>query len=144
MKKSWLIFRSAWIPLQKKHVEHKKRCARAQSYANAIWSRWLRDYVPLLNKRVKLNTQSGFTLKTCDLVWVIEPDSPSGYHPLARIVTLHYGWDSSAPSALVKISTRDLTRPTVKLAPFFLQWRRMLLGKYKLEYKYMKHKNYFN
>ena len=117
---------------------------RAQSYANAIWSRWLSEYVPSLNKRVKWNTQSDFTLKTCDLVWVIEPDSPSWYHPLARTVKLHYGKDSSAPSALVKISTRDLTRPTVKLAPFFLQWWRMLLGKYKLEYNNMKHKNDFN
>ena len=25
--------------------------ARAQSYANAIWSRWIREYVPTLNRR---------------------------------------------------------------------------------------------
>ena len=35
------------------HFDHRKRYVRAQSYANAIWSRWLREYVPSLNKRVK-------------------------------------------------------------------------------------------
>ena len=99
------------------HFEHKKRYVRAQSYANAIWSRWLREYVPSLNKRVKWHTNSEFTLKTGDLVWVIEPDSPRGYYPLARIVKLNYGQDGCARSALVKTATREVTRPTVKLAP---------------------------
>ena len=99
------------------HFDHKKRYVRAQSYANAIWSRWLREYVPSLNKRVKWHTHSDFTLKTGDLVWVIEPDSPRGYYPLARIVKLNYGQDGCARSALVRTATREVTRPTVKLAP---------------------------
>ena len=45
------------------HFDHKKRYVRAQSYANAIWARCLREYVPSLNKRVKRHTQSDFTLK---------------------------------------------------------------------------------
>ena len=43
--------------------DQKKRYVRAQSYANAIWSRWLREYVPSLNKRVKCLTQFDSTLK---------------------------------------------------------------------------------
>ena len=30
--------------------DHRKRYARAQSYANAIWTRWLKEYVPALNR----------------------------------------------------------------------------------------------
>ena len=33
--------------------DHRKRYARAQSYANAIWSRWIKEYVPVLNWRSK-------------------------------------------------------------------------------------------
>ena len=99
------------------HFDHKKRYVRAQSYANAIWSRWLREYVPSLNKRVKWHTHSDSILKTGDLVWVIEPDSPRGYYPLARIVKLNYGQDDCARSTLVKTATREVTRRTVKLAP---------------------------
>ena len=31
--------------------DHRKRYARAQSNANAIWSRWIKEYVPTLNRR---------------------------------------------------------------------------------------------
>ena len=32
------------------NFNHKKRFARAQSYANAIWTRWMREHVPSLNR----------------------------------------------------------------------------------------------
>ena len=99
------------------NFDHKKRYARAQSYANAVWSRWLREYVPSLNKRAKWHNDSDVTLKTGDLVWVVEPDSPRGHYPLARIAKLHYGKDGCARSADIKTVTSELTRPTVKLAP---------------------------
>ena len=35
------------------NFNNRKRYSRAQSYANAIWTRWLREYVPMLNKRAK-------------------------------------------------------------------------------------------
>ena len=101
------------------HFNHKKKYVRAQSYGNAIWSLWLRDHVPSLNKRVKWHTHSDFTLKTGDM---IEPDSPRVYYPLARIVKHNYGQDGCARSALVKTATREVTRPTVKLAPVLPSW----------------------
>ena len=33
--------------------DHRERYARAQSYANAIWSRWIKEYVSTLNRRSK-------------------------------------------------------------------------------------------
>ena len=87
------------------------------SYANAIRSLWLRDYVSLLNKRIKWHTQSDFILKIGDLVWAINSDSPLGYYPPARIVKMHYGQDSCARSALVKTATCEVTRPSFNLAP---------------------------
>ena len=94
------------------NFDHKKRFARAHSYANAIWTRWMREYVPSLNRRAKCHNQSDVKLKAGDLVWVIEPDTP-----LARILRLHYGKDGCARSADIKTVTSELTRPTVKLAP---------------------------
>ena len=41
--------------------DHRKRYARAQSYANAIWSRWIREYVPTLNRRCKWQTPANNT-----------------------------------------------------------------------------------
>ena len=47
---------------------------------------------------------------------MIEPDYPRRYFPIARIVKLNYGQDGCARSTLVKTTTCEVTRPTVKVA----------------------------
>ena len=46
------------------NFDHRKRYARAQSYSDAIWSRWLRMYVPTLNHRFKWSSSADRDLKT--------------------------------------------------------------------------------
>ena len=103
----------------KENFDHNKRFARAQPYANAKWIPWMWEYVHSLNRRSKWHNQSDVKLKTGDLVWIIEPDTPRGHYPLARILRLHYGKDGCTRSADIKTVTSELTRPTVKLAPVF-------------------------
>ena len=100
-------------------LDHRKRYARAQSYANAIWSRWIRECVPTLNRRSKWQAPAEQHLKTGDLVWIVEETNPRGYYPTARIVGLRYGSDSVARSAVLRTSTGSLVRPLVKLVPVF-------------------------
>ena len=54
---------------QRADVDHRKRYARAQAYSDAIWDRWLRDYVPSLNRCSKSTTQPDRDLKTGDIFW---------------------------------------------------------------------------
>ena len=115
--------------------DHKKRYVRAQLYANAIWSRWLRENVPSLKKRLKWHTHFDFAPKAGDLVWVIEPDSPRGSSPLAPVVNLNYGQDGCARATLVKTATREVTRPSVKLAPVLPSSRRRMLQLKYREYR---------
>ena len=98
---------------------HRKRYARAQAYANAIWKRWLKEYLPPLNRRCKWKTPSDEILKTGDLVWIIDSDSPRGYYPLARILSLRYGNDGIARSAQIQTKSGSLIRPIVNLIPVF-------------------------
>ena len=98
-------------------VDHRKRYVRAQAYSDAIWNRWLKEYVPALNRRSKWSNSSDRELKTGDLVWIVEPTSPRGHYPLARVVKLNYGADAVARSAEVKTSSGNLVRPLVKLSP---------------------------
>ena len=83
------------------NFNHRKRYARAQSYANAIWTRWLHEYVPMLNKRAKRFSSPESHLKTGDLVWLIEHNSPRGHYPLARVKSLNYGNDGIAQSTAI-------------------------------------------
>ena len=101
----------------KKRENHCKRCARAQSSANAIWARWLKEYVPALNRRSKWQTPAEQHLKIGDFVWIVEEKNPRGYDPTARIEELQYGSDSVARSAVVRTSSGSLVRPFVKPVP---------------------------
>ena len=88
---------------------HRKRYARAQAYSNAIWKRWLKEYVPPLNHRCKWKTRADEILKTGDLIWIIDSDSPRGYYPLARILSLRYGKDGIARFAQIQTKFRIIS-----------------------------------
>ena len=102
---------------QQADIDHRKRYARAQAYSDTIWYRWLREYVPTLNRRSKWSSHSNRDLKTGDLVWIVEPTSPRGHYPLARVVKLNFGTDAVARSAEVRTASGNLVRPVIKLAP---------------------------
>ena len=97
--------------------DHCKRYACAQSYANAIWSGWIKEYVLALNRCSKWQTPTERHLKTGDLVWVVEETNPRGYYPTARITEISYSSDNVASSAVLRTSTGSLVRPLVKLVP---------------------------
>ena len=99
------------------NYSHSKRYAGAHLYANIIWHRWLGDYVPTLNKRVKWHAPPENSLKTGDMVWFVESTSPRGHYPLARIMSLNYGKDNTARSANLRTVSGNYTRPLVKLVP---------------------------
>ena len=98
---------------------HSKIYARAQSYANAIWQRWLSEYVPTFNKRVKWHASPEYSLKTGDMVWFVESTSPRGHYPLARIMSLNFGKDNTARSANLRSVSGNYTRPLIEFVPVF-------------------------
>ena len=91
--------------------DQKKRYARAQTYFNAIWSRWLRKYVPTLKRRSKRFSSTDRDLKTGDLLWIVETNSPRGYCPLESVVKLKNGSDAIASSAEVRTVTGNVIGP---------------------------------
>ena len=50
------------------NYSHSRRYTRVQSCMNGIWLRWLSEYDPTLNERVKWHAPSEDTMKTGDLV----------------------------------------------------------------------------
>ena len=97
--------------------DHRKRFARAQSYATAIWSHWIKEYVPALNRRSKWQTPAELLLRTGELVWVVEETNPRGHYPTDWITELRYGSNSVARSAVLRTSTGLLVHPLRQLVP---------------------------
>ena len=79
----------------------------------------MKEYVPSLHKRGKWNKHSDISLKSGDLLWVVDSANPRGCYPNARITSLRYVADSVSRSAELRTSTGSLVRPLVKLAPVF-------------------------
>ena len=107
------------VPEKAQPDDHRQRYRKSIAYANAIWHRWLTEYAPTLNVRSKWNRQDPTTLKTGDLVWIVETTSPRGFYPLARVKELHCGCDGIARSAVIRSSAGVFTRPTTKLVSVF-------------------------
>ena len=107
------------VPEKAQPDDHRQRYRKSIAYANAVWHRWLTEYAPTLNVRSKWNRQDPTTLETGDLVWIVEPTSPRGFYPLARVKGLHYGCDGIARSAVIRSSAGVFTRPTIKLVSVF-------------------------
>ena len=96
------------------HAHHRRVYQQAQHYADAIWTRWLKEYLPTLNLRHKW-TETTEPLAKGELVWLVESHSPRGNYPLARVCELHY--DSKGVARSAKIITKEavLMRPVNKL-----------------------------
>ena len=99
------------------NYSHSKRYARAQSYSNAIWQRWLSEYVLTLKKRSKWHFLPEYFLKTGYMVWLVESTLPRGHYPLARKMSLNYGKDNTACSANLRTVFEKYSRTLVKLVP---------------------------
>ena len=53
-------------------VDHRKLFRQTQAYADLIWDRFRKEYLPTLNSRKKWQTTTDRSLQRGDLVWLVE------------------------------------------------------------------------
>ncbi|KAI9553729.1 hypothetical protein GHT06_021665 [Daphnia sinensis] len=96
----------------------KRKYRIAQYLTDCFWRRWMREYLPSLTERQKW-LYGKKNLNVGDIVIVIEPDTPRGEWPIARVVKVFTGPDGVVLSAIVHLrsatKTSELYRPAVKL-----------------------------
>ena len=81
-------------------AHHRRVYQQAQHYADAIWTRWLKEDVSTLNARHKW-TKTTEPLAKGELVLLVESHSPRGNYPLARVCELNY--DSKGVARTAKL-----------------------------------------
>ena len=52
--------------------DHRKLFRQTQAYANLLWDRFRKEYLPTLNNMQKWRSTANETLKEGDLIWLIE------------------------------------------------------------------------
>ena len=106
-----------YLPCAEEFVDHRKLFRQTQAYANLIWDRFRKEYLPALNNRPKWRSTANETLKEGNLVWLIKDSDKRGYYNLGRVTRADDGSDGVIRSAKVRTNDGVYKRPVLKLAP---------------------------
>ncbi|XP_071830918.1 uncharacterized protein [Apostichopus japonicus] len=92
----------------------RRRWRHVQHLANQFWRKWLKLYLPELQKRSKW---TGVTdnLAVGDLVLILDELTPRNLWPLALVVSVNCSRDGLVRSVRVKTRTTELVRPITKI-----------------------------
>ena len=91
-----------YLPCAEEFVDHRKLFRQTQAYANLIWDKLRKEYLPTLNTRQKWRSTENETLKEGDLVWLIEDSDKRGFYNLGRVTETIDGSDGVIRSAIVR------------------------------------------
>ena len=91
----------------------RRRWRQVQYLADQFWQRWIREYLPLLQKRQKWN-RSRRNFASGDIVLVVNETTPRSSWPFARITDVYV--DANGHVRKVKLRTKSsiLERPVDK------------------------------
>ena len=63
-------------------IDHRMLFRQTQAYADLIWDRFRKEYLPTLSSRRKWQTTTDRSLQQGDLVWLVENSDKHGYYDL--------------------------------------------------------------
>ena len=89
----------------------RKSLKTTQAYADMIWKKWTREYLPQWNQDRKL--------KESELVWMVDDSVKRCKNNMGRVIKVFKGNDGVVRSARVEMAHGEFNRPVVKLAPVF-------------------------
>lgn len=92
----------------------KRRWKQVQYLADLFWKRWIREYLPLLQKRQKW-TKERRSFSTGDIVLLLDPTAPRGSWPLGRVLETFSDDKGLVRTVKVKTKSSILERPVRKL-----------------------------
>lgn len=93
---------------------YRKRWRFVQHIASQFWKRFVKEYLPELNKRSKW-TDLKSNLRVGELVIIAERGMPRGVWPLGRVVKVFPGRDGFVRSAIIKTRASEFCRPITQV-----------------------------
>lgn len=93
---------------------YRRRWRQVQYLADLFWTRWINEYLPILQQRQKW-LKAKENLAIGDLVIVADDNSPRYRWPLGLITAVYPGKDNLVRTVQVKTRSRLLERPITKI-----------------------------
>jgi hypothetical protein len=104
------------LEVEEEGFQPQQRWRKVQQLISQVWSRWLKEFIPLLNRRPKWLSVVD-SLKIGDVVMLLETGLPRGQWPLGRIVDTFPGKDGHSCVAKVLCAEKTIIRPIHMLVP---------------------------
>ena len=108
-----------FMPSSERYHDLKKSFKTAQAFADMIWKRWTREYLPQWSQRSKRSKEHLRNLKKRELVWMVDDSVKRCEYKMGRVIKVFKGDDGVVRSARAKMANGEFNRPVVKLAPVF-------------------------
>lgn len=90
-----------------------------QELVRHFWHRWLREWLPTLNRRSKWQKEQK-DVQVNDVVLVVAPYTPRGQWPLGRVLEVFPGNVKHVRAVRVKVGRKELIRPITRICPLEL------------------------
>ena len=108
-----------FMPSSERYHDLRKSFKTAQAYADMIWKRWTREYLPQWNQRSKWSKEHVRNLKVGEFGWMVDDSVKRCEYKKGCVIKVFKGDDGVVRSARVKMAHGELNRPVVKLSPVF-------------------------
>ena len=93
---------------------YQRKWRAVQCYVNTFWKRWLREYLPDLQRRQKWQDVKP-NIRIGDMVLLIDDNAPRGAWPLGRVSEVNSGRDGLVRSVRLVTKSGQLVRPITKV-----------------------------
>ncbi|GBP97763.1 hypothetical protein EVAR_91988_1 [Eumeta japonica] len=114
----FLLGGAARVPTPGAFVEadlnSRQQWRRAQRLADHFWQRWLREYLPLLQRRHS-SQQKGTPPEVDDMVLIVDENLPRNTWPRGRVLELYPGKDGVVRVVELQTAAGRLKRPVKKI-----------------------------
>ena len=97
-------------------VNPRKRWLVVQALVRAVWKRWVKEFVPLLNARRKWQQQRP-NLAVGDIVLSLTATTPRGTWPMGKVVAVHPGPDNLVRVVDIRVGGKVYRRAVHQLVP---------------------------
>ncbi|XP_033127427.1 uncharacterized protein LOC117125136 [Anneissia japonica] len=109
-----LMRKGPFAPVGRIEAYGKRRWLQVQYLASLFWTRWKREYFPLLQKRHKWTTPRQ-NVEVSDIVLLVNETLPRGRWPMGKVLSVYRSQDGRVRSVDVKVARGVLRRPIAKL-----------------------------
>ena len=93
---------------------YKSRWRQVQYLSAIFWKRWVKQYLPELQRRQKWLYEKP-NISVGDLVLMVDESVPRGLWPMARVIETYPGKDGLVRSVKIRTKNTQLVRPITKL-----------------------------